>query len=284
MSKTVWFEEKNDLWPGQAMTLEITDLLESHNSEFQHIEVYQTKTYGKMLVIDNVIQFTERDEFSYQEMMCHVPLMIHPNPQKVLVIGGGDGGVIREIVKHKNVSSITLCEIDKSVIDISKKYFPNMVSGLEDSRVEIVIKDGFEFLNKHENSYDVIITDSSDPVGPAASLFQKDFFALIKKSLRSGGIVVSQAECIWLHMNIIVELVSFCKDMFTNVNYGMISIPTYPCGQIGFIICSDFNYDFRISKNIDLDPDLQNSLKYYNKDVHYSSFALPQFVHNLFYK
>jgi len=210
-------------------------------------------------------------------MMAHVALMVHKNPEKVLVVGGGDGGVVREIVKHDLVKSVTLCEIDKTVVDVCKEIFPNMTSGLDNPKVNVVIEDGFKFLKNNQNTFDIIITDSSDPVGPAASLFQKDYFTLLNSSLRSGGIIVSQAECQWLHLDFICDVIGYCKSVFKVVEYGFVSLPTYPCGQLGFVVCSNTDYDVKAPQR-EITEELQNKLRYYNGDVHRASFVLPQFA------
>ncbi|XP_033097915.1 spermidine synthase-like [Anneissia japonica] len=233
-----WFSEIKPLWPGQCMSLEVEEVLLHEKSKYQDVLVFKSKTYGNVLVLDGVIQCTERDEFSYQEMIVHLPLNSHPNPKKVLVIGGGDGGVIREILKHDCVESITQCEIDEKVIEVSKVYFPNMSCGYNSPKVYTYVGDGFEFMKKNKNTFDVIITDSSDPDGPAEVLFQEDYYILMKDALREGGIVCTQGECIWLHLDLIKKMHMFCRTLFPVVDYGYCTIPTYPSGQIGFMMCS----------------------------------------------
>jgi len=149
--------------------------------------IFKSKAYGMTLVLDNAIQITEKDECAYQEMIAHLPLFAHKNPKKVLVVGGGDGGVLREVAKHPGVEEIHLCEIDQMVIDVSKKYLPTIACGFNDPRVKVHVRDGFEFMKEHENAFDVIITDSSDPEGPASTLFGEAYFQLTKNALREGG-------------------------------------------------------------------------------------------------
>lgn len=170
--KDGWFHEFNEkMWPGEAHSLQIEKVLYSEKSKFQDILVFKSKTYGNVLVLDGVIQITERDEFSYQEMIANLPLFSHKDPKNVLVIGGGDGGVVREVARHTSVQKITLCEIDKMVVDTARKFFPEISSTLvNDKRVTVVYEDGATFLQKHENEFDVIIVDSSDPVGKFTSL------------------------------------------------------------------------------------------------------------------
>ncbi|KAI6359059.1 putrescine aminopropyltransferase, variant 3 [Pyricularia grisea] len=190
--KEGWFREISDMWPGQAMTLKVEKVLHHEKSKYQDVLIFQSTDYGKVLVLDNVIQCTERDEFSYQEMITHLAMNSHPNPKKVLVIGGGDGGVLREVVKHDCVEEAILCDIDEAVIRLSKEYLPNMAAGFNHPKVKVHVGDGFKFLADYQNTFDVIITDSSDPEGPAESLFQKPYFQLLFNALTEGGVITTQ--------------------------------------------------------------------------------------------
>lgn len=187
-----WFSEQSDMWPGQAMNLKVNQVLHHEKSKYQDVLVFESSDYGNVLVLDNVIQCTERDEFSYQEMITHLAMNSHPDPKKVLVIGGGDGGVLREVVKHESVDEAVLCDIDEAVIRLSKKYLPGMSVSYQHPKVKTHIGDGFEFLKARKNEFDVIITDSSDPEGPAESLFQKPYFELLRDALRDGGVITTQ--------------------------------------------------------------------------------------------
>lgn len=275
-----WFSEINKQWPGQALSLEVEEVLFEGKSKYQDIIVFKSASHGKVLVLDGVIQCTESDEFSYQEMITFLPLNSHPCPKKVLIIGGGDGGVIREVIKHPAVESIVLCEIDEKVIEVSKQYLPKMACGFSSSKLTQFIGDGFEYMKEHVNEFDVIITDSSDPVGPAESLFQRGYYELMKKALKPDGILCCQGECLWLDLSLIKSMVDFSKDLFPVVNYGFTTIPTYPCGQIGFIMCSK-NKDIRFEDPVTVFTESeveQMGLKYYNAEVHKSAFVLPQFA------
>ena len=180
------------MWPGQAMSLKVNQILHHEKSKYQDVLVFESSDYGTVLVLDNVIQCTERDEFSYQEMITHLAMNAHPNPKKVLVIGGGDGGVLREVVKHESVEEATLCDIDEAVIRVSKKYLPGMSIGFQHPNAKTHVGDGFEFLKNRQNEFDVIITDSSDPEGPAENLFKKSYFELLRDALREGGVITTQ--------------------------------------------------------------------------------------------
>ncbi|EAS28396.3 spermidine synthase [Coccidioides immitis RS] len=277
--KDGWFSEISDMWPGQAMTLRVNQILHHEKSKYQDILIFESTDHGTCLVLDNVIQCTERDEFSYQEMITHLAMNSHPNPKKVLVIGGGDGGVLREIVKHESVEEAILCDIDEAVIRASKKYLPGMSIGFQHPNVKVHIGDGFKFLEERKNEFDVIITDSSDPEGPAEVLFQKPYFELLYGSLREGGVISTQAENQWLHIKLITDLKKLMKEVFPVVEYAYTSIPTYPSGQIGFLVaCKDPNRNIREPVRSWTREEEDKLCRYYNQDIHRASFVLPGFA------
>lgn len=277
-----WFKEKDVLWPGQALQLKVEKVHTHFKSKYQDILVFDSLSYGRVLVLDGVIQLTEKDESGYQEMIAQVPLFAQGNPENVLIIGGGDGGVLREVSKHSKVKKITMCEIDVDVIETSKKYFAkSMATSFNDPRLELVTKDGALFLAECKMKYDVIIVDSSDPVGPAASLYTKNFYEKMKNVMTTNGVLCMQGENIFLHLDLIKELLSFCKNLFPNVSYFNTLVPTYPSGCIGFVLCSnnDANDLSKVSKNMIEDYEkIKNHFKYYTKEVHSASFVLPKFV------
>ncbi|MED6143658.1 Spermidine synthase 2 [Stylosanthes scabra] len=280
-----WFSEISPMWPGEAHSLKVEKILFQEKSEYQNVMVFQSSSYGKVLVLDGVIQLTERDECGYQEMIAHLPLCSIPDPKKVLVIGGGDGGVLREVSRHSSVEKIDICEIDKMVVDVSKQFFPDVAVGFDDRRVSLHIGDGVAFLREvPEGTYDAVIVDSSDPIGPAQELFEKPFFELIAKALRRGGVVSTQAESIWLHMDIIEGIVANCSQIFKgSVNYAWTTVPTYPSGMIGFMVCSTEGppVDFKHPVNPIDEKEFQKSerpMKFYNSEIHTASFCLPTFA------
>ncbi|CAH7682696.1 spermidine synthase [Phakopsora pachyrhizi] len=272
--KDGWFREESSLWPGQAMCLQVKKILHVEKSKFQDVLVFESVAHGNVLVLDGAIQCVENDEFSYQEMIAHLPLNSHPNPENVLVIGGGDGGVLREVLKHPSVKSAVLCDIDEAVPRVSKTYLPHMAAGFNDPRVQVYIGDGFQYLKDKVGQFDVIITDSSDPnEGPAQTLFGMPYFELLKNALKPNGSISTQGECIWLHLPLIHSLVKGAKDLFPKVEYAFTSIPTYPSGTIGFVVCS-------LDKDRNLKQPLRQirNTRYYNKNVHKSAFVLPEFA------
>ena len=212
-------------------------------------------------------------------MITHLALNSHPNPRSVLVIGGGDGGVLREVVKHSTVETAILCDIDESVIRLSKKYLPGMSIGFQHPNVSVHVGDGFEFLRERKGEFDIIITDSSDPEGPAQSLFQKPYFELLFGALKEGGVVTTQAENIYLHLKLITELKKSCKEVFPVVEYAYTTIPTYPSGQIGFMVCcKDAKRNVKEPVREWSVEEEEKLCRYYNKDIHRASFVLPTFA------
>lgn len=285
--KDGWFAEISDtMWPGSAMSLKVQEVLFAGKSKYQDVLVFKSTNWGNVLVLDNCIQVTERDEFSYQEMIAHLALNSHPNPKRALVIGGGDGGVLREILKHSTIEEAWLCDIDETVIEVSKKYLPNMAKAYNDPRTKVHIGDGFKFLADYKDTFDVIITDSSDPEGPAEALFQKSYFELLKGALTEKGVITTQAESIWLHMDIISQLKKDCQEIFPVVEYAYTSIPTYPSGTIGFMVCSK-DGSANVKKPLRFEWDdkfVEENLRYYNARIHEASFVLPQWADKILNK
>jgi spermidine synthase len=280
-----WYTEKSAFWPGQSFGLEVEKVLFQGKSDFQDLIVFKSKTYGNVLVLDGAIQITERDEFSYQEMISHLPLFAHPNPKKVCVIGGGDGAVLSQILKHKSVEHVDLCEIDELVIIKSKEFFPQFAHVFDDPRVSVVVRDGIKYLKElPEPTYDVIIVDSSDPIGPASVLFERDFYETVHRALREGGIVSSQSESVWLHLDFIRDMVKFTRELYPTVEYAFTTIPTYPCGQIGLLLCSKGDTSKVPKRSVEeaFEGKHQNSLRYYHSEMHKAAFVLPKFAQAIF--
>lgn len=275
-----WFLEKNQQWPGQAFALKVDELLLSTKSKFQDVLVFHNKQYGNVLVLDGVIQCTEKDEFAYQEMLAHLPLNCHRRPKRVLIIGGGDGGMAREAAKHPDVEHITMCEIDEEVINIAKEYLPYTSSGFESPKLHLHIGDGFEFMEKHQNEFDVVISDTSDPVGPAERLFSEEYYKLVHSALKDDGIFAAQGESMWLHLPLIRDLLKFSNHLFEKASYATGYVPSYPCGQIGYLIASKnkktvFEHPERVFTEAEIN---EMNLRYYDEDIHRSAFVLPRHV------
>lgn len=274
-----WFSEICPMWEGVALSLQVEEVLYSKKSRYQQIDLYQTRSHGKMLVLDGIIQLTERDEFGYQEMMAHLPLFAHPCPEQVLVIGGGDGGVLREIGRHPGVKRIDFCEIDSQVIEVAREYLPGLACGFDDPRVKIHIRDGSEFVRETPQTYDVIIVDSSDPVGPGEALFEKPFYQGLMQALKPGGLVATQGESFFLHQDCVENLIRITRELFPVQGYANILVPTYPGGHIG--ICLGSLGPELVRPARDIPESIQEQLKYYSAAVHEAAFVLPRFAENL---
>ncbi|MBE6356955.1 MAG: polyamine aminopropyltransferase [Lentisphaerae bacterium] len=264
---------------GYGQTIEVTRELCVRQSKFQKIEVYETRKLGKLLMLDGIIQFTSFDEFAYQEMMAHLPYYAHGNPDKILVIGGGDGGVLRELARHKEPTVLDLCDIDAEVIRTAKEFLPEMSCGFDDPRVTIYIEDGSKFIKSRPGYYDLIIVDSTDPGGPGAPLFGAEFYADMKRALRPGGVIGTQAESPWLLPDVVKSLVDAARSNFRYVDYAAISVPTYPTGMIACCVASD---DRILTEPAVLpDEEMLEVFRYYNAETHRAAFAKPQFVRQI---
>lgn len=271
----LWYTEKQTERFG--ITAKIKRTLHTEKTEFQQLDMIETEEFGNMLVLDGMVMTTEKDEFVYHEMVAHVPLFTHPNPKHVLVVGGGDGGVIREVLKHPSVEKATLVEIDGKVVEYSKKYLPTIAGALDDERVDVQIADGFMHIAKSENEYDVIMVDSTEPVGPAVKLFEKGFYEGISKALKEDGVFVAQTDNPWFQQDLIRNVYSDIKEIFPITRVYTANIPTYPSGLWTFTIGSKTKDPLEVSE--DRFHDIET--KYYTKDLHKAAFALPKFVGDL---
>ncbi|MEJ9210544.1 spermidine synthase [Bacillus smithii] len=271
----LWFTEKQT--ENFGITMKVKRTLHTEKTDFQYLEMVETEEWGNMLLLDGMVMTTQRDEFVYHEMVAHVPLFTHPNPENVLVVGGGDGGVIREVLKHPNVKKATLVDIDGKVIEYSKKYLPEIASGLEDERVEVKVDDGFMHIAQSENEYDVIMVDSTEPVGPAVNLFTKGFYAGISKALKEDGIFVAQTDNPWFKADLIRKVQKDVKEIFPITRLYLANIPTYPSGLWSFTIGSKKYDPLAVPDEQFLDIET----KYYTKEIHKAAFVLPKFVKDL---
>ena len=262
----IWYSENHT--ENMRLSFRIKEEIAHVKSRYQDIHLFETYDYGKLLVIDGTVQTTERDEFIYHEMIVHPPMLTHTNPKKILIIGGGDGGAAREALKH-NPNEIHIVEIDEEVVNLSRKYLTEISSSYNDSRVHLHIEDGIKFVNKGEK-YDVIIIDSTDPVGPAAGLFEEKFYLSIKDSLNPGGIIAQQCGTPFYYPEELRGVFSKLSRIFKHVRAYLVYIPTYPSGMWSFVMASDDEIKRRRKLNF--------KTKYYNDDLYYSSMVLPNFV------
>lgn len=253
-------------------------------TEHQRLVVFKNPTFGRMMMLDDVTQTTESDEFIYHEMLAHVPIMAHGNVKKVLIIGGGDGGMLREVLRHSAIEKCTMVEIDSSVVELSKKHLPNHSQGaFDDPRTNLVFDDGAAFVRNPDDTYDVIIVDSTDPIGPGEVLFQDTFYANTRNCLNTNGILVTQNGVPFMQADELQNSMIHLKQFYTDVSCFLATIPTYVGGPMAFGWATDtashrlIAVD-KLTKRF-VDADIQTH--YYTPDVHKASFALPPYISKL---
>ncbi len=275
----LWFTEKQT--DNLRMSYRLGSTLITERTEYQELAVVDTLQYGRMLILDDFVMTTEKDEFVYHEMISHVPLFTHPNPKEVLVVGGGDGGVIREVLKHSSVERAVLAEIDPKVIQRSREWLPSISKALDDERCELMVGDGIAHVKEHKKAYDIIISDSTDPIGPAVGLFEEDFYLSCWEALKDDGIFVAQTESPFLHGDLIRQTFQRISSVFPITRLYLATIPTYPGSLWSFTIGSKVHDplgDTRLPMAIPIET------KYYSPAIHQAAFTLPPFVERLIRK
>jgi spermidine synthase len=273
MQLQLWFIEEQA--PGMALALKATGTVYREKTKYQDLTVIETVDAGRALVLDDCIQTSDMDEFIYHEMIAHVPLCTHPLPEKVLVVGGGDGGSIREILKHDSVKEAVLAEIDERVIEAAKKYLPNTSCRLDDPRCRVVIGDGFLHVNTHPGEYDVILCDSTDPVGPGIVLFSEEFYQGVYSSLKDDGIFVAQTESPFYYRDLLARVSKTLKGIFPIVKTYVTVMPTYPGALWTFTLASKEYDPVECVRRLDLET------RFYTPELHKASFALPRLVKDI---
>lgn len=276
----LWFSEPHT--PDVKLSIRVDRQLYSGESEFQRIDVYESPEFGRFLVLDGYIMLTEKDEFIYHEMIVHVPMAVHPSVKKVLVIGAGDGGAVRELARYPEIECIDLVEIDEEVIQVCREYLPKTACKLDDKRVHIYYEDGLKFVRSREDEYDLIVVDSTDPFGPGEGLFTKEFYGNCYKALREDGIMVNQHEspfyeadakaCMRAHKRIV--------ESFPISRVYQAHIPTYPSGHWLFGFASK---KYHPVHDLDAERWLARELEtgYYTPRLHEGAFCLPAYVEKL---
>ena len=273
----MWVEEiVADL---SAQKFRVVETLFTGQSDYQRVDVLKTKGFGVMLFLDGVVMLSERDEFIYHDMISHVPMYVHPNPRSVLVIGGGDGGTVREVLRHPEVVRCKMVEIDGLVVEVSKKFIHQTSCAFEDPRLDLTIGDGVKFMAETEERFDLVIVDSTDPIGPAKPLFGPEFYGNVARVLTEDGIVVSQGESPYYEVEAQKAILASMGCNFPVVHMYNYANLTYPCGLWSFIyaskgLCPLSDFDEARYRRQALD------FSYYNADIHRGAFALPQFQRN----
>jgi len=277
METELWFTEKQT--PALGLSLKVKETLFQCRTQFQEIAVLDTLQCGRMLVLDGMVMTTVADEYVYHEMIAHVPLRTHPAPRAVLVIGGGDGGVVREISSYPQVEKIVLVEIDAGVVEAARRFLPEISCALNDPRLEIIYKDGAEFIRTCKDAFDVVIVDSTEPVAIAEGLFGTVFYKGVYDALKKDGIMVAQTESPFYNGSLLRSTFQRISAIFPRSMLYLAPVPTYPSGLWSFTLGSkSFN---------PLEPAgdyLPPSLRFYSEEMHRSAFILPPFVRELLQK
>ena len=250
---------------------EVTRTLAKETSPYQEIEVIENPYFGRMLFLDGLVQTTEKDEFFYHEMLIHPAMMTHPGPHRILIIGGGDGGALKETLRYP-IEGVKMVEIDSRVIALAEKYFPWLLPCMEDERTEVVTAEGRAYLETSEEKYDIVFVDSSEPVGPSVSLHERGFFQLVKDRLAPSGIACAQMGAPFFQMESLRRVKNELKDVFRIARFYLAPVPTYPGGNWCYVYLSQEGDPFALKR----EP--PQGLKYYNRDIHKAAFALPSYL------
>lgn len=283
-SRSVWFTDKDD---NIALSIRHKgDRLFKEKSPYQLVEIYDTFKYGKMLTVDKMVMCSEKDETAYHEMIIHVPMLANPSIKKALVIGGGDGGSVREILKHPQVESVTMVEIDEVVVRASRKFLPSLSSSLDDPKLNLIIGDGIEYLRQVDSeSFDFIVVDSSDPVGPSVGLFSAEFYKNVYRALTPEGVMVAQSESPRFNQTAFVDLTHCLQAVFSpeNIYTYLAFIQTYPTGMWSFTYGTKNGTHPVSALDVAAATEFahQHELQYYNSAVHQAAFCLPTFIQSM---
>lgn len=266
-----------EISPHISVYLECNGILHSSRSSFQKIEVVESLDFGRMLVLDGVINLTEKDEFIYHEMLAHVPLFSHPDPSKVLIIGGGDGGTAREALRHEGTERIQQVEIDREVLSVSNKYFPSLSRALEHPKVNVLVMDAIQYIREAKDKFDIILIDSTDSViKQSEGLFTVSFYRDCLKALTEQGILAAQVGDIYFETGLVSDVFDKLKEVFPIVRLYLAPIPSYTLVPYGFAFCSKMIYPenglgfSRFGKSF--------QTRYYNTQIHKAAFVLPEYL------
>lgn len=271
MSEQRYLETLHPSW-GQSFIMD--EVLFENKTAHQHLIIFSNAQWGRVMALDGVIQTTERDEFIYHEMLTHVAMMAHPNPQRVLIIGGGDGGILREVLKHTGVKQVTQVEIDEAVVSLCREYFPNHSQGAyDDPRLNLVIGDGVDVVNQTKDTFDVVISDSTDPLGPGEVLFSSRFYQGVKTCLAEGGVFVAQNGVSFLQSDEVKTSAQRLALSFNQRGFYTVAVPTYVGGVMTLAWASDsVDLPSRLPRQVEL------ATRYYTPALHQACFALPRYL------
>jgi spermidine synthase len=236
------------LYEGYGQRFQVDKLLHEMRTEHQHLVIFENPRMGRVMALDGVIQTSEADEFIYHEMLAHVPILAHGLARRVLIIGGGDGGILREVARHRDIESITMVEIDGAVVEMCREFLPNHSAGtFEDPRLNLVIDDGMHFVATTEEKFDVIISDSTDPIGPGEVLFSENFYQACRRCLNEGGILVAQNGTPFMQLGELQTTAKRMQGLFADWHFYQAAVPTYIGGAMSFARCLDDGADLPLS-------------------------------------
>ncbi|AEB28347.1 polyamine aminopropyltransferase [Francisella hispaniensis] len=269
------------LYHGYHQSIGVSEILFEHKTDHQHLVIFNNPIFGNVMALDGIVQTTEKDEFIYHEMLVHLPVIAHGNVKDILIIGGGDGGILREALSHKAVESVTLVEIDQAVIDMCQEYFPGHSKGAFDHpKAKIVIQDGCKFVKNPPRKYDLIICDSTDPIGPGEVLFTSKFYKDCKNALNPDGIMVTQNGVMYFQIDELKKTLERFEPLYKDVSFYTAAVPTYVGGSMAFGWGTDElsyrNHDIQVITQRFIKSGIKT--KYYNPAIHIAAFALPQYV------
>jgi len=275
----LWFSE--DQTRHIRISVRIKAVLHRETTPYQEVMILDTVELGRMLVLDDIIQVTEHDEFCYHEMMSHVPAFTHPRPRRALVVGGGDGGCVRELLKHPTIEQVDLCEIDEAVVRACRQYLPEVAAGLDDPRCRILIQDGIAYVKDCRDHYDVVVVDSTDPIGPAVGLFDEAFYRAAARALTADGVFVAQTESPFFFQDILLRARRNAEASFAHAALYWGVVPTYPGGFWTYTMGSKTVDPARPDPEALARRAAAVKTRYWSPEVHRQAFVLPPFVRDL---
>ena len=275
-----WFNEELDeqyFDLGARVSIQVGEMLFEGQSDFQKLQIVKTPKFGNMMILDGAVMLTEANEFAYHEMIAHIPLFAHPNPKRVLIIGGGDGGAAREVLRHSCVEECVMVEIDGLVVEKSREFFPTIACELDNPRLTLLIDDGIKYIENAHNEFDVILVDSTDPAGPAEGLFTADFYQKVFKALKPDGLMAAQAESPYYFQKTQKELFGVLKGIFPYTAMYLSAIPFYPSGTWSFAFASKQYTEVSHARTQDIET-MAPALQYVNPALFKGCFAIPNFI------
>lgn len=275
---SIWFTE--ELHPYYRKGIRIKRVLADEQTKYQHLQFVETEFFGNAMILDGIIQMTERDNMGYHEMIVHVPMLAVDNPKRVLIVGGGDGGSLQQVLRYPSLKEVVICELDQRVVDLSREHFSaSFGDPWLDPRAKLLIRDAFGYLEENPGQFDVIISDTTDPIGMAERLFSDEFYKLVVRALAPGGAAATQCEQPFFDTELIKTIYKSAKTLTKNPAYFYANIPTYPGGGIGFMYVSNTTWENGLNK-----PYPPGKNNYINPEIHKAAFALPEFFRRELYE